>query len=346
MTKTIDLRSDTVTKPTLEMRRAMADAEVGDDCYGEDPTVNELQALAAEKVGMEAALYVPSGTMGNQIAVKLHTRPGEEVITEERGHIFNFEMAGMAALSGVLARPLHAEDGILDVSSIRKAVRPKMYSRPRTGLIALENTHNFAGGSVYSIAQSREILDFSRESGIPVHLDGARIFNAATALGCDVKELTRGFPSVMFCLSKGLCAPVGSVLCGSGDFVDRARSQRKLLGGAMRQAGILAAAGLVALEKMVDRLGEDHANARMIAEQLSRIDGIFIDPMKVRTNILFFEITRTGLSARQLVATLAERGVLAGPVDSSRVRMLTHHDVSRDDCLAACRAIREVMDGG
>jgi threonine aldolase len=269
-----------------------------------------------------------------------------EVITEERAHIYNYEMASMSAIGGALPRPIRTEDGILDVDSIRKAIRPKAYNRPQTGLISLENTHNFAGGTVYPITRSREILAFAREAGLPVHLDGARIFNAATALDCDVRELTRGFDSVMFCLSKGLCAPVGSLLCGSQDFIERALSVRKLLGGALRQVGIIAAAGLVALEKMVDRLGEDHEKAGLLAKQLSEVDGISIDPNKVQTNILFFEVTRPGLSAKALSSALKERGVLASAVEETpQIRMLTHHDVSHQDCMAASEAFREVMRG-
>jgi threonine aldolase len=292
---------------------------------------------------MDSALFVPSGTMGNLIAIMLHTDSGTEVITEERGHIYNFEMASMSAIGGVLPRPLRAEGGILDVESIRKAIRPNKYNRPQTGLITLENTHNYAGGTVCSAERSKEILDFAHRAGIPVHLDGARVFNAATALGCDVKELTRGFDSVMFCLSKGLCAPVGSMLCGSRDFILRALSVRKLLGGALRQVGVLAAAGLVALEKMVGRLGEDHEKARLLAEQLSEIDGISLDPSKVHTNIVFFEVTHPGMTAPELSSAMEARGVKASAVDNDRIRMLTHHDVSREDCLAAAGVIREIM---
>lgn len=339
----IDLRSDTVTKPTPEMRKAMAEAEVGDDQYREDPTVQRLEEAAAEKLGMEAALFMPSGTMANQVAIKLHTQPGQEVITEERGHIYNFEMAAMSGLCGVLPRVLSAEDGILEVEAILKAVRPKVYSRPQTGLITLENSHNHRGGNVYPLERSREIQEFAREAGIPVHLDGARIFNAATALERDPKDLARGHDSVMFCLSKGLCAPVGSMLCGSKELIRRALSVRKFFGGALRQAGVLAAAGLVGLEKMVGRLGEDHDNARLLAERLNEIDGISIDPAKVITNILFIEVTRPGMTAPQLSAALKERGVLANAVDETRIRMLTHHDVSREDCLAAADIVREAV---
>ena len=311
----IDLRSDTVTKPTPEMRKAMAEAEVGDDQYREDPTVRRLEETAAEILGMEAALFMPSGTMANLVAIKLHTQPGQEVITEERGHIYNFEMAAMSGLCGVLPRVLVADDGLLEVEAIRKAVRPKVYSRAQTGLITLENSHNHRGGNVYPLERSREIQEFAREAGIPVHLDGARIFNAATALGRDAKELARGHDSVMFCLSKGLCAPVGSMLCGSEELIRRALSVRKFFGGALRQAGVLAAAGLVGLEKMVGRLGEDHDNARALAERLSEINGISIDPVKVITNILFIEVTRPGMTAPQLSAALKERGVMANAVE-------------------------------
>jgi threonine aldolase len=341
--KPIDLRSDTVTKPTPEMRKAMAEAEVGDDQYLEDPTVKVLQDRAAEKMGMEAALFMPSGTMGNQVAIKIHTQPGQEVITEERGHIYNYEMAAMSAIGGVLPRAIFGEGGVLEVDAIKKSIRPKVYSRPQTGLITLENTHNHAGGGVYPISKAQEVISFAKEAGIPVHLDGARIFNAATALGCEAKELTQGFDSVMFCLSKGLCAPVGSVLCGSREFVRRALSVRKLLGGALRQVGVLAAAGLVGLEKMVERLGEDHDHARVLAEQLAEIEGISIEPKGVQTNILFFELTRDGITAPDLSNALKERGVLANAVDEHRIRMLTHNDVSREDCLLAADIVRDVM---
>ena len=341
----IDLRSDTVTKPTPAMRRAMAEAEVGDDVYGEDPTVNALQDKAAKLLGKEAALFVPSGTMGNQIAVKLHTEPGQEVITEDLSHIYNFEMGAMAAISGVLPRPIPTPDGVMDVETIRKAIRPKDYHRSQTSLVTVENTYNFGGGSVYTLGRSREITDFAREAGLRVHLDGARIFNAAIALDCQPKELTKGFDSVMFCVSKGLCAPVGSLLCGDRAFIARARSFRKLLGGAMRQAGILAAAGMVALDEMIPRLAEDHQNADVIAENLTLIDGIRIDPEKVRTNVVIFHISKPGMNSQKLVAQLRDRRILTNAVDETRVRLLTHRDVSRKDCLTACETIGQLMRG-
>lgn len=339
----IDLRSDTVSRPTDEMRAAMAAAEVGDDVYGEDPTVNRLEEAAARKLGREAALFVPSGTMGNQIAIRLHTSPGQEVITEERGHIYNYEMAAMAAISGVLARPLAGEDGRLNWPQIQAAIRPKIYYRAQTGLITLENTHNMAGGTVYTQSQTDEICRRAREAGLPVHLDGARIFNAATALGTDVAALSGSCDSVMFCLSKGLAAPVGSVLVGSGSFIARARSVRKMMGGGMRQAGVLAAAGLIALEQMTHRLGEDHANAKLLAEMLSRIPELDVDPKKVVTNIIMVGIGRTGLDSGALAQRLKQAGLLVGVVDARTIRLLTHLDVAREQIPEASRIFSECL---
>ena len=339
----IDLRSDTVTKPTPEMRAAMAAAEVGDDVYLEDPTINRLQERAAEVFGKEAALFVPSGTMGNQIAIKVHTSPGQEVITEGCAHIYEFEMAAMAVISGVLARPIPALDGILDWESIRKAIRPKLYYRAQTGLIALENTHNMAGGTVYTARQIEDICNHAHDAGLPVHMDGARIFNAARALKVDVAELARCCDSVMFCLSKGLSAPVGSMLVGSCHFIEKARSVRKLLGGGMRQAGVLAAAGLIALEKMPARLEEDHQNAKLLADLLKEAPQLDVEPQKVRTNILMVGVTRTGLDSSQMVGYLKELGVLVSALDSTRMRLVTHHDVNRDQINQAAETIKRVI---
>jgi threonine aldolase len=343
-TAPIDLRSDTVTKPTSEMRAAMAAAEVGDDVYLEDPTVNRLQKRASEIFQKEAALFVPSGSMGNQIAVRLHTSPGQEMITEERGHIYNYEMAAMSAISGVLARPIHAEDGILRWDLVSPAIRPRVYYRAQTGLIALENTHNMAGGTVYTPHQVEEICAKAHEAGLPVHMDGARIFNAAVALNTDVASLTGPCDSVMFCLSKGLAAPVGSMLLGSRDFIDRARSLRKMLGGGMRQVGILAAAGLIALEKMPARLSEDHANARLLAELLEDIPGLSLSSSKVRTNILVVRITCAELDSAKLALLLQKNGVLVGTIDPRTIRLLTHLDVSRDQIQRAAQVFREVLE--
>jgi threonine aldolase len=339
----IDLRSDTVTKPTPEMRAAMAAAEVGDDVFLDDPTVNHLQERAAEIFQKEAALFVPSGTMGNQIAVNIHTRPGQEVITEGHAHIYEFEMAAMAAISGVLARPVPAPDGILDWDRIRASIRPKIYYRAQTGLITLENTNNMAGGTVYSKAEIDDICSHAHAVGLPVHLDGARIFNAATALSTDVASLTKSCDSVMFCLSKGLAAPVGSMLVGSKQFIERARSVRKMLGGGMRQVGVLAAAGLIALEKMPLRLIEDHRNARLMADLLSGTPGFSVVPEKVRTNILMVGVAATGLDSERLAAKIKQSGVLVSLLDSARIRIVTHNDVNRDQICQAAEIIRKVV---
>jgi threonine aldolase len=340
----IDLRSDTVTKPTPEMREAMARAEVGDDVFLEDPTVNRLQEMAAAMLGKEAALFVPSGTMGNQICLRLHTRPGQEVICEERSHIFNAELAAMAALSGLLARPVRGEDGLLDWPTIAAALRPRAaYYLAYTGLVAIENSHNFAGGSVLSLERMQEICDRAHEAGLPVHLDGARIFNAATALNRNVAELARPFDSVMFCLSKGLCAPVGSLIIGSREFIDRALAVRKMYGGGMRQVGVLAAAGLIALEKMTARLAEDHANAQFLASGIAEIPGLKIDPEKAHTNIVIFDISDTGLSINDWMARLKARYVLAIGINPRELRMVTHHDVTRQDCETALAAVGDVL---
>lgn len=342
----IDLRSDTVTKPTPEMRAAMAAAEVGDDVYMDDPTANRLQERAAEIFQKEAALFVPSGTMGNQIAIRVHTEPGQEVITEARAHIYEFEMAAMAAISGVLARPIPAPGGILDWERVRAAIRPKIYYRAQTGLIALENTHNMAGGTVYTREQIENICNRAHEAGLPVHLDGARIFNAATALGIDVASLVRTCDSVMFCLSKGLAAPVGSMLLGSKEFIERARSVRKMMGGGMRQVGILAAAGLIALEKMPRRLAEDHQNARLLADLLSEAPSLDLEPARVQTNILMVGISRTGFNSERLSLLLKESGVLISPVDSGNIRLVTHNDVDRKQVQKAADIIKRVIASG
>lgn len=342
--KMIDLRSDTVTKPTEAMRRAMAAAEVGDDVYGEDPTVNRLQARAAEIFEKEAALFVPTGSMGNQIAVKLHTRPGDEVIIEERGHIFNYEMGTPAIASGVMMRPVKSRDGSghLTWEEIAGALHidQPYYSCP-TGLICLENTHNFAGGSVMTAEHCAAICEKAHSLGLPVHMDGARIFNAAAALETSVAELARRCDSVQFCLSKGLGAPVGSMLVGSADFIREARVWRKRFGGGMRQAGILAAAGLIALEESPKRLHEDHRNARRLAKGLAEITGIAIDVERVVTNIVIFDITGTGKTSAEICSKLKDNDILAIGFGSA-IRMVTHCDVSASEIdltLAAMAAV-------
>ena len=339
----IDLRSDTVTRPTPAMRRAMYEAEVGDDVYREDPTVNRLEARAAEIFGRAAGLFVPTGTMGNQAAIKVHTEPGREIICEERSHILNYEMAMMAAFSGCLPRALTAGEGILTWELIAPQVRGRSEHRARTGLIELENTSNIAGGSVYPLQISEEICDRAHAAGLPVHLDGARIFNAAAALGRPVIELTRKFDSVMFCLSKGLGAPVGSMLVGSKEFIEEARLVRKMLGGGMRQAGVLAAAGLVALEESPKRLPIDHENAAFLARGLDEISGIKIDPDKVVTNILIMDVSGTGHTSFEISKRLGAAGVLANGVSPTILRMVTHYDVDRAGCERALQALCQVL---
>ncbi len=328
----IDLRSDTVTLPTAGMRQAMAAAEVGDDVYGEDPTVRRLEERAAGLLGTEAALFLPSGTMANQTAIACHTRPGQEVIVEASSHIYNVELATLARFSGVQPRVLAGERGVFTPHQVASAIRPDLYYLAPTGLVCLENTHNAAGGRIWPLAVAREILAVAHARGIPVHLDGARIFNAAAATGLPVQELVHGFDSVMFCLSKGLGCPVGSVLCGSRAFIAAARRVRKALGGGMRQAGILAAAGLYALDHHVDRLAQDHEHARLLAKGLAGLPGLSVWPPD--TNIVIFEIER-GPDAEALCRGLHARGVLASPAGAGtaprQVRMVTHLGISRHD---------------
>ncbi len=343
MMDTIDLRSDTVTKPTEAMRRAMAEAEVGDDVYREDPTVNRLEERAAEIFGKEAALFVPTGTMGNQIAIRLHTQHGQEVICERRAHVVDWEMAMASAFSGCQLRQVEGERGVLRWERIAAAIAAPIYYRAQTGLIMLENTHNMAGGTVTPVAVLEEVWAGAKECGLPVHLDGARIFNAAVALDVPVAALTRGFATVMFCLSKGLCAPVGSLLVGSRVLMERGRSIRKMLGGGMRQAGVLAAAALIALEEMPARLHEDHANARWMAEQIAAMDGCQIDLETVETNIVIFRPVHG--TAAGMVAGLKSSGILCGTAGPEEVRFVTHRDVDRAACERAVKALREVIEG-
>jgi threonine aldolase len=342
----IDLRSDTVTRPTPAMREAMASAEVGDDVYSEDPTVNRLEREAAEVFGREASIFVPTGTMGNQIAIRLHTQHGQEVICEARSHVLDWEMAMVAAFSGCQARTVAAERGILTWEHVKQAIGPKIYYRAQTALICLENTHNMAGGTVSPLPVLERVWEGAREAGLPVHLDGARVFNAAAALGISVAKLTNGFDTVMFCLSKGLGAPVGSMLVGSKEAIAQARIHRKALGGGMRQAGILAAAGLIALHEMPKRLGEDHANARLLAEAVAaHPKAAEIDLDAVQTNIVIFKLrggkTGDGGDAAGFTAALKEKGVLASAIGPHAVRFVTHYDVDH----AACRQAASIVSG-
>ncbi len=336
----IDLRSDTVTRPTPDMLKAMASADVGDDVYSEDPTVNKLQEMAAGLFQREASLFMPTGSMGNQVAVKLHTSPGQEIISESRGHIYNYEMAAAAAISGCLVRPLDTPDGILDWSLIEPALSPDVYYRANTGLIALENTHNMAGGKLLPLENTRQISTEAGKRSIPVHLDGARIFNAAAASGESVARLSQGCDSVMFCLSKGLGAPVGSMLVGDRDFITEARTVRKRLGGGMRQVGVLAAAGIIALETMPQRLHEDHRKARLLAEAMADLPLFSIDPSDVETNILVVDLN--GRDSSEISGKLREEGILASPTAPFQMRFVTHRDVSVEEIKNVCGVLERL----
>jgi threonine aldolase len=324
------------------MRAAMANAEVGDDVYGEDPTVNRLEARAAAIFEKEAALFVPTGTMGNTIAIKLHTTHGQEVVCDARAHILNYELSMTAWFAGCLCRPIPTPDGILTWDRIRSEVRPLAPHYAPAGLIELENTANLAGGAVYPQEAIDEICREAHGRGVKVHMDGARVFNAAAATGVPVARITRDVDTVMFCLSKGLAAPVGSMLAGTRVDMERARLYRKRLGGGMRQAGVLAAAGLIALEEMPWRLGEDHANARFLAEGLAAMPGMHVDLDAVRTNIVMWDVGGTGRTAHEISAALRERGVYINAVNAARLRVVTHNDVSRADCEKALEVIRSL----
>lgn len=341
--KRIDLRSDTVTLPTPQMRAAMANAELGDDVMGEDPTVNRLEAMAAERTNKEAALFVASGTMGNLVALLTHCGRGDEVIVGDKAHTFINEVGGMAALGGIHPCTIpNQPDGTLALDDIRHAIRGANVHWPRTRLITLENTHNACNGSPLEPAYLWSVQQIAQRHNIKIHTDGARIFNAAVALGVPVSELARYTDTISFCLSKGLSAPVGSLLCGSKEFIAEARRHRKMVGGGMRQAGVLAAAGIVALETMVDRLADDHANAKRLAEGLADIPGIVLDPACIKTNIVFFDL-RGGMTAAQLVERLAREGVLMGVAGEKRIRAVTHYGIEREDIEETLAITQKVM---
>lgn len=342
----IDLRSDTVTRPTPAMRAAMASAEVGDDVFGDDPTVNHLQERAAEIFEKEAALWVPTGCMGNEIAVKVHTKPGQEIVIEDRGHILNYELGAASVISGVTIRSVKSEDGSghLTWSEIAPALRVNPpYFQAATALICLENTHNFASGSVMTAGHCTEVCERAHALGLPVHMDGARIFNASVALDTPVADLTRQCDSVMFTLSKGLGAPAGSILLGTKEFIQESRIWRKRLGGGMRQIGILAAAGLIALEESPNRLHEDHQNARKLAEGLLNIRGVEINLKKIVTNIVIFDISAVGLDSGEICSKLKESGILAIGF-GNLIRMVTHFDVSASDIDTTMSAMRDILN--
>ena len=338
----IDLRSDTVTRPDARMRAAMADAEVGDDVYGEDPTVNRLEARAAEAFGKEAALFVPTGTMGKTIALKLGTNHGEEIICEARSHIIDWELSMMAWFAGCVPRAISTADGLLTWKEIAGSLRPQGPHNAPTTLISLENTHNMAGGMVYDLPVIDEICGEAHARRLKVHMDGARIFNASAATSVPVSRMVRDVDSVMFCLSKGLGAPVGSLLVGGADAIAQGRLYRKRLGGGMRQAGVLAAAGLIALEESPAHLPDDHANARFLAEQIAAAEGVALDLSRVRTNIIIFDISGLGVGTKEFSQQLKARGVLANGINNTHMRMVTHRDISRADCEYAAGVLTEL----
>jgi threonine aldolase len=340
----IDLRSDTVTHPTNAMREAMARATVGDDVYGEDPTVNRLEERAAELMGKEAAIFVPTGTMGNQIAIHIHSHPGSEVVAEAGSHVFNFEMGAMAALSGALPRPIETEDGLLEPEQLETAIQPKAGYRTPTSMVVLENSHNLAGGRISTPERMSELISIARRHELPVHLDGARIHNVAAALGVPASELSIGCETVMFCLSKGLGAPVGSILVGRAETIAEARRVRKMFGGGMRQAGIIAAAGLVALEEVLPKIGEDNRRAHDLAVGLSSLPAVVLDPSTVETNIVFFSLEEdTRLSASDLASRLAGEGVLCHPLGGDSIRMVTHYHIDDDDIARTVEITAKVL---
>lgn len=325
------------------MKEAMKNADVGDDVYQEDPTVNQLEGLAAEKLRKEAALFVPSGTMGNLIAVLTHCQRGDEVILEIDSHIYFYEVGGMSAVAGVIPRLIIGDKGIPDPQDVKRALRDDNFHFPKTTLICLENTHNRAGGTIISPKLTEEICQLAHQRNIAVHLDGARIFNAAIALNIEPTFLTKNVDSVMFCLSKGLSAPVGSILAGSKEFIQRARKNRKMLGGGMRQAGILAAAGIIAIENMIERLGEDHKNTRILGESLADISGIKVDLETIQTNMVCFDLQESGMDTYQFLPKLAEYNILGSPRPPTKVRLVTHYGISEEDIYVTIKAIKEIV---
>jgi threonine aldolase len=337
----VDLRSDTLTLPTEAMRQAMARAEVGDDVWEEDPTMRRLEELAAARTGKPAALFVTSGTQGNLVSILAQTRPGQEILLDADSHIFNYEVGGAAMLGGLQTRPIVTERGFLTPAHVRDHVRPANVHLPVTGLVCLENTHNRHGGTCSSPEEIADVAAAARSAGVPVHLDGARIWNAAVALGRPIADFTRPVDSVTFCLSKGLGAPVGSIVCGGREFIGQARRVRKMLGGGMRQAGVLAAAGLVAIETMVERLADDHVNARTLATGLSRLPAVTVDLARVQTNIVIFQVTREA-GAAELVAGALARKVKIHQIAPQAIRCVTHKDVDGEDIERALEAFREI----
>lgn len=340
----IDLRSDTVTLPTAEMIEVIGKAKLGDDVYRDDETVNQLEKMAAELMGKEAALFVPSGTMGNLLAVITHTAPGQEVILEEDCHIYLYEVAGIARLAGVQAKPIKGIDGVIPLDKIKGAIRGENIHFPETGLICLENSHNMSGGTVVSLEKMKDIYDLAKAQGIPLHLDGARIFNAALALSVEAKEIAQYCDSLMFCLSKGLSAPIGSMLAGTRDFIERARKNRKMLGGGMRQVGVLAAPGIVALQQWQQWLPKDHENARLLARDLNTIKGVQVDVGKVHTNIINADFYGTGKTVSFLLNQMKDRGIWANGKNERMIRFVTHRGIEEQDIVDTIKILKDIIE--
>jgi threonine aldolase len=343
MKNLIDLRSDTVTQPTPAMRKAMAEAEVGDDVFGEDPTVNALQEKVAHLLGKEASLFVPSGTMANQLSIKSHTQPGDEVIIEASSHPYNFEGGAGAALSGIQFQCLKGIRGILDASQIEEAIRPDDHHFPVTRLVCLENTHNRGGGSIYPLEKISEIYQLTKSKGLLLHLDGARLWNASVSTGIKPHEYAQWADSVSVCLSKGLGAPIGSLVAGSKSFIDRVHRFRKMFGGGMRQAGIIAAAGIYALDHHIERLKDDHQNARRLAVGLKEFKGVSIDPKHVETNIVIFDVSNTGMTGAQVAEAMKKEGVLIHAFSRTQIRLVTHLDITSEDIETALKAFEKIL---
>lgn len=326
----IDLRSDTVTLPTEEMLEAIRHAELGDDVFGDDPTVNKLEELAAKKMGKEAALLVASGTQANLVSLMSNTKRGDLVILEAESHMYWYEVGGLSAIAGLLPWPIESKLGVLDPKDVEVAIRPKDIHFPEPALICIENTHNRHGGTVVEPDQIKAVSEVTKAHGLKLYMDGARIFNAAVALKVDVKEFTKHVDNLMFCLSKGLSCPVGSIVVGNQEFIEKARKTRKILGGGMRQAGIIAAPGIIALEKMIDRLEEDHKNARLLAEGIAKVDGLAINLGIVQTNMVHFDVGELGITANQFISELEENGVLALTLAKNKIRMVTHRGIEKE----------------
>jgi len=337
----IDLRSDTVTMPTEEMRLAIANAEVGDDVYGDDPTINKLEKLAAEKVGKEAALFVPSGTFGNQLALLTHTRRGQEVIVGRDNHIVLHEVGGSAVIAGVQLRTLETVNGVMKPEDVKNAIRPDDIHEPETGLICVEEAHGC--GAVVPLSILREIKQIAKNNSIPVHMDGARLFNAAASLDADPKEIAACCDTVMFCLSKGLAAPAGSMLAGSKSFIDRARKYRKLMGGGMRQVGILAAAGIIALEKMADRLHEDHEKAKYMAQRLSELPGVEVIRDRLDIDMIFFKMGEDVIPEKTLIEGLYEKNIKINGTEAGEYRFVCHIDITKEDIDFVIDTMKELI---